>query len=90
MKSSSFKNFKNGKNMNEKHIGKYIVRLIEDNCISAGACVAISPAVFTLEHKNTVDFAHGTDTEENVLMAAQACPTGAIEIYENGVKVWPL
>jgi ferredoxin len=76
--------------MAEKTVGKYTIQLLEDNCISAAACVVISPAVFTLEHKNSVDFAHGTDTEENVLLAAQACPTGAIEIYENGVKIWPL
>ena len=76
--------------MAEKTIGKYTIQIIEDNCISASACVAVAPAVFTLENKNAVDFAHGTDTEENILLAAQSCPTGAIEIYENGIKIWPL
>ncbi|HYF02111.1 MAG TPA: ferredoxin [Patescibacteria group bacterium] len=76
--------------MNEKVIGRYTIKLLEDNCISAAACVAVSPAVFTLEHRNMVEFAYGTDTEENILLAAQSCPTGAIEIYENGVKIWPL
>lgn len=76
--------------MTEKTVGKYTIKLLEDNCISAAACAAVSPAVFTLQNKNMVDFAHGSDTEENVLLAAQSCPTGAIEIYENGVKVWPL
>ncbi|MES2764258.1 MAG: ferredoxin [Bacteroidota bacterium] len=76
--------------MSEKIIGNYTIKLLEDNCISAAACTSVSPEVFTLQHKNSVDFAGGTDTEENILLAAQSCPTGAIEIYENGVKIWPL
>ena len=71
-------------------IGKYTVRLQKDTCISAKSCVSVSPEVFSLDQTNHVDFAGGTDSEDVILLAAQSCPTGAIEIYEGEKKVWPL
>jgi len=31
----------------------------------------------------------GSDELDNIMLAAQSCPTGAIEIYEGEARVWP-
>lgn len=72
-------------------IGKYKIVVIESKCIAAASCVAISPTLFTLNERNLVEMLeNGTDELDNIMLAAQSCPTGAIEIYEGDNKVWPL
>jgi ferredoxin len=73
-------------------IGKYNVKVIRSACISAASCVAVSPNVFELDGENLAVIKDGSeDTPENIVMAAQSCPTKAIEVYdaESGAKVWP-
>lgn len=73
-----------------REVGKYTVKVIPSKCIAAASCVAISPEIFKLNEENIAEvIQEGEDTEENVLLAAQSCPTGAIEIYEGEEKVWP-
>ena len=72
-------------------IGKYKIVVVESKCIAAASCVAISPTLFTLNERNLVEMLeNGTDELDNIMLAAQSCPTGAIEIYEGDNKVWPL
>jgi ferredoxin len=73
-------------------VGKYKIKVIRDLCIGAASCVAVSPAVFQLDDKNKAVVPDGAaDVPENVLMAAQSCPTKAIVIIdtETGQQVWP-
>lgn len=72
-------------------IGKYTVKVVQSKCIAAASCVAISPDLFMLNEANLVEMIEGgVDAEDNILLAAQSCPTGAIEIYEGDTKVWPM
>lgn len=74
-------------------MGKYKIKIIRNLCIGAGTCVAISPNVFELDsQKIAVQKIGGVDVPENILMAAQGCPTKAIVIVdaETGEQVWPL
>lgn len=81
-----------------RQIGRYTVKVIQSKCIAAASCVAISPDFFKLNEANLVEIIEkGHDEEDNIMLAAQSCPTGAIEIYEGDpsnpsgqVKVWPL
>lgn len=74
-----------------RQIGRYTIKVIQSKCIAAASCVAISPDVFKLNEANLAEMiANGTDSEDNLMLAAQSCPTGAIEIYEGEQKVWPL
>lgn len=71
-------------------IGKYTIKLIQSKCIAAASCVAISPELFKLNESNLVEIIDGgVDEADNILLAAQSCPTGAIEVYEGEVRVWP-
>lgn len=73
-----------------RKVGKYTVKLIQSKCIAAASCVAISPTFFKLNEQNLVEIIEGgSDEEENLLLSAQSCPTGAIEIYEGEARVWP-
>lgn len=75
----------------ERTIGKYTVKIIPSKCIAAASCVAISPEVFRLNEENIAELiSGGEDSSDNLLLAAQSCPTGAIEIYEGSTKVWPM
>lgn len=74
-----------------KVIGKYKIVVIESKCIAAASCIAISPTLFKLNERNLVEMLeNGTDELDNIMLAAQSCPTGAIEIYEGETRVWPL
>ena len=74
-----------------RQIGKYTVKVIQSKCIAAASCVAISPDLFRLNEANLAEMIEkGTDSEDNIMLAAQSCPTGAIEIYEGETKVWPM
>ncbi len=73
-------------------IGKYKVQVLRDLCIGATSCIAFSPAVFQLDGENKAVIQEGgQDTPENILLAAQACPTKAIVVTdaETGEQVWP-
>jgi ferredoxin len=73
-------------------IGKYKVKVIRDLCIGAASCIAVSPSVFKLDSENKAIIPEGAqDVPENILMAAQSCPTKAIVITdtETGKQVWP-
>ena len=73
-------------------VGKYQIKVIRKLCIGAASCVAVSPAVFQLDKENKAVVPDGAnDTPENILMAAQSCPTKAIVVIdtETGQQVWP-
>lgn len=73
-------------------IGKYKVKVVRDLCIGAASCIAVSPDTFLLDNeKKAVIKENSTDVPENILMAAQSCPTAAIIITnaETGEQVWP-
>lgn len=72
-------------------VGKYEVRIINDKCIGAASCVAISPATLQMNEENIAEVISQNDTDDNKLLAAQSCPTSAVEIIDTttGEIVWP-
>ncbi|MDP2585993.1 MAG: ferredoxin [Candidatus Levybacteria bacterium] len=75
----------------EINIGKYKIKVVKSLCIGAATCVAISPNIFKLDSENKAVILEGQDVPENILMAAQSCPTKAIIItdMETNTQVWP-
>ncbi|MBN1162592.1 ferredoxin [Patescibacteria group bacterium] len=73
-------------------IGKYNVKVVRSLCIGAASCIALSPSVFELDNENKAVVLEGADdSPENVLLAAQSCPTKAVVITdsETGEQIWP-
>ena len=73
-------------------IGKYKIQVVRDICIGAASCVAFSPTVFELDDKRKAVILSGAnDTPENILLAAQSCPTKAIIVTDanTGEVIWP-
>lgn len=72
----------------------YSAKVLRDKCIGAASCVAVAPYTFKLDDKNIAVVIKSTgnkDEDDAILLAAQSCPTAAIEVYdENGKKLWPL
>lgn len=76
----------------EVQIGNYKVKVIRSICIGAASCVGVSPITFELDQeKKAVIKENSTETPENILLAAQTCPTQAIIVVdtETGKQVWP-
>ncbi len=75
----------------EIQIGKYKIKVIRNLCIGAASCIAISPNIFKLDNENKAIILEGQDVPENILMAAQSCPTKAIIITDTqtNTQVWP-
>ena len=73
-------------------IGKYKIEVLRDACIGAATCVAVSPETYQLDgEKKAVVQGISADTPDNILTAAQSCPTKAIVITdaETGKQIWP-
>ncbi|MFZ5424947.1 MAG: ferredoxin [Patescibacteria group bacterium] len=72
-------------------IGNFKVQVLRNACIGAASCLAFSPETFVLDGENKAVIQDtSADTLENVLMAAQSCPTKAIVVWdEAGNQVWP-
>lgn len=73
--------------------GRYQVRVIPDKCIGAASCVAVAMKTFAL-NKQLIAYVLPTsdeDEDDAKLLAAQSCPTAAIEVIDTrtGEKVWP-
>ena len=78
------------------------VEVDPDKCLGFGSCVIVSPDVFRLDERpgkgvfkssaklDVLDQAGGKDFE-NLLMAAQSCPTQAITIIDRktGKRIYP-
>ncbi|OGY17821.1 MAG: hypothetical protein A2900_00315 [Candidatus Chisholmbacteria bacterium RIFCSPLOWO2_01_FULL_50_28] len=72
--------------------GRYTVTVIRDKCIGAASCVAISPMTFKLDSETkAIVLAQKLDSDDNMLLAAQSCPTAAIVVTddETGEQIWP-
>ncbi|MGD0177614.1 MAG: ferredoxin [Candidatus Bathyarchaeia archaeon] len=86
----------------EEREGGVKVELDADKCLGFGSCVIVSPDVFRLDERpgqgvfrsraklDVLDEAGGKDYE-NLLIAAQSCPTQAITIVDRktGKRVYP-
>jgi ferredoxin len=70
----------------------YKVKVIRDKCIGAASCVAVAPKTFKMDKENKAVVLKGAhDADDVVLLAAQSCPTAAIEVFdESGKKIWPV
>lgn len=80
-----------GEGKSEKQ-GRYTVKVIREKCIGAASCVAVSPLTFKLDDENkAIVLAQKMDSDDNLLLAAQSCPTAAIVVIddETGEQVWP-
>lgn len=73
-----------------KKIHKIVV--VRETCISAGTCIVVSPDGFEFDSENIAVVkpnAHKLSDDE-LLMAAQSCPTQAILLFdENGNQIFP-
>lgn len=73
-------------------MGKYKVSVIRGKCIGAASCVAIAPKVFQLDKESKAAvISQDGNTDDEKLLAAQSCPTGAIVVIdeETGKQIWP-
>lgn len=85
-------------------MAKYRIKVDPELCIGAASCVTIDPAHFQLNAENKAyipgeppdDHAYervveiSDDQKENLILAAQSCPTLAIFIFdEAGNQIYP-
>lgn len=75
----------------QKLKNKFLVRIDPDKCIGCGSCESISEAMFKVNEKGKAEVISQNGEDEDKLLAAQACPTNAIEVIdlETGEVEWP-
>ncbi len=64
------------------------IRVQRARCIATKSCMSAAPHTFALDPTQvaTVVDASG-DADDDVIRAAEACPTGAITVYRDGVQI---
>lgn len=66
------------------------IRIIRSKCISAATCVVYAPSTFDLDKDNIAIIKNGQwDRLEKIIAAAKSCPVVAIEVYQDGKKIYP-
>jgi len=71
---------------------KYIIKINSTACIGCSTCSILAENTFSLGQDNKAQIKpNGFDHLNNLLMAAQACPTGSIIIIDKTSKkqIWP-
>ncbi|MBD3270470.1 ferredoxin [Candidatus Peregrinibacteria bacterium] len=63
-----------------------LVQVDRNVCIGAAPCVAIAGDVFQLDDEGKAIIIGPANDEENVKLAAEACPVRAIFLYEDDKK----
>ncbi|MEA3355187.1 MAG: ferredoxin [Patescibacteria group bacterium] len=58
------------------------IKINKDLCMGCGSCAAICPKVFAMKGDKAVVIGKSEGEEENVKMAKNACPAGAISYEE--------
>lgn len=71
----------------------HTIKVDRDGCISAATCIVVSPDAFKLDDEGIAvvkkDALKVSDDE--LIMAAQSCPTAAIILYdEDGNQIFPV
>ncbi len=70
----------------------YQIKVDPNKCIGAASCVGLAPKTFKLNQDNIAYvISENKDKAEQILLAAQACPTQAIIIIDKktGKQIWP-
>ncbi len=71
----------NSQAKNSRKVAKVVVQ--RDLCIGAGPCVVVAPKSFELDAENKAIVLENPDATDNeLLLAAQSCPTQAIFLYD--------
>jgi len=71
-------------------MSKYKIKVDKEKCIGCGACVAMAPKTFEMTPDGKAVVLKGELDEDIVIrQTAEACPTLAIELEEDGKKVFP-
>lgn len=67
------------------------IKIDRDLCIGAGTCVVLAPNTFKMDDENiAVLIDQEGNSAEEILMAAESCPTKAIFLYDdNGEQIYP-
>lgn len=66
------------------------IRILRDTCISAGPCTVYAPNTFDIDDEGIAIIKSGDwDSFEKIFEAAKSCPVMAIEVYQDGKKVYP-
>jgi len=77
-------------NGQDQSTSRYRIEVKRDLCIGAASCVAVAPETFALDDENIAIVKNPAgNPDETILMAAQACPTKAIYVFERDKQVWP-
>lgn len=67
---------------------KYRVVVDGNKCLGCGTCEVVAEKTFKVGKTTEVIDQDGNSDEEK-LLAAQSCPTEAIEVWEGKKKIWP-
>lgn len=79
-----------GNNIQIEKKGNLEIKVIRNTCIGAATCVVYAPSTFEMDDENIAIIRNGDwDKLEKIIAAAQSCPVVAIEVFEDGKKIWP-
>ena len=72
-------------------MAKYKIEIDREACIGDQACVNDAPETFEIDDENIAKVKNDQgNPAEDILSAAQNCPTDAIKLFdESGKQVWP-
>lgn len=70
--------------------GTVEIRILRSQCIGAATCAVYAPNTFDVDEEGLAIIKAGEwDRFEKIVAGAESCPVLAIEVYQDGQKVYP-
>lgn len=66
----------------------YEIRVQRARCIATKSCINAAPGTFALDPAQVATVLDPeADSEDDVVRAAESCPTGAISVWKDGARI---
>ncbi len=72
------------KNISERKIGEFTVKIEKNNCIGSENCIIVAPELFKLDERSICDFVENVWElpKDKLLEACSVCPVSVLYVFD--------
>ncbi len=76
------------KNLSERKIGDFLVRIEKNNCIGSENCINVAPDLFELDENRICEFVEKENEipKDKIIEACSVCPVSVLYVFDKDGK----
>jgi ferredoxin len=76
------------KNISERKIGDFLVRIEKDNCIASKNCINVAPELFELDENRICEFVEKQNniSKDKIIESCSVCPVNVLYVFDKDGK----